>query len=111
MVDFCGFPNHLVTLMPDYLWWVSVMPQGVDSFKATWGLAVPPEVQRDINKDDLDLWLKEKINYMNTANDEDRALVEALHKGSQSNRLPKGVYHPIEKNLWQFMQYLTKITA
>ena len=111
MVDFCVFPNHLVTLMPDYLWWVSVMPQGVDSFKATWGLAVPPEVLSDINKDDLDLWLKEKINYMNTANDEDRALVEALHKGSQSNRLPKGIYHPIEKNLWQFMQYLTKITA
>ena len=24
MVDFCVFPNHLVTLMPDYLWWVSV---------------------------------------------------------------------------------------
>ena len=28
MVDFCIFPNHLVTLMPDYLWWVSVMPKG-----------------------------------------------------------------------------------
>ncbi len=111
MVDFCVFPNHLVTLMPDYLWWVSVMPKGVDCFIATWGLAVPPEILNDIEKDDYDLWLKKKIDYMNTANDEDRALVEALHKGSQSDRLPHGTYHPIEKNLWQFMKYLTKITA
>ena len=48
MVDFCIFPNHLITLMPDYLWWVSVMPDGVSRFKATWGVAVPPEILKEI---------------------------------------------------------------
>ena len=111
MVDFCVFPNHLVTLMPDYLWWVSVMPDGVGSFKATWGVAVPQEILNDIAEEDYERWVKEKIDYMNTANEEDRVLVERLFQGSQSVRLPQGTYHPIEKNLWQFMKYLFKITA
>ena len=111
MVDFCVFPNHLVTLMPDYLWWVSVMPNGVDEFNATWGVAVPQEILNDIAEEDYERWVKEKIDYMNTANEEDRVLVERLFQGSQSIRVPQGTYHPIEKNLWQFMKYLSKITA
>jgi phenylpropionate dioxygenase-like ring-hydroxylating dioxygenase large terminal subunit len=111
MVDFCVFPNHLVTLMPDYLWWVSVMPKSVGGFKATWGVAVPQEILNDIAEEDYERWVKEKIDYMNTANEEDRVLVERLFKGSQSVRVPQGTYHPIEKNLWQFMKYLSKITA
>jgi len=111
MVDFCVFPNHLVTLMPDYLWWVSVMPNGVDEFNATWGVAVPQEILNDIAEEDYERWVKEKIDYMNTANEEDRVLVERLFKGSQSVRVPQGTYHPIEKNLWQFTKYLSKITT
>ena len=111
MVDFCVFPNHLVTLMPDYLWWVSVMPKSVGGFKATWGVAVPQEILNDIAEEDYERWVKEKIDYMNTANEEDRVLVERLFQGSQSVRVPQGTYHPIEKNLWQFMKYLSKITA
>ena len=111
MVDFCVFPNHLVTLMPDYLWWVSVMPESVGGFKATWGVAVPQEILNDIAEEDYERWVKEKIDYMNTANEEDRVLVERLFQGSQSIRVPQGTYHPIEKNLWQFTMYLSKITA
>jgi len=111
MVDFCVYPNHLVTLMPDYLWWVSVMPNGVGMFNATWGVAVPQEILNDIAEEDYERLVKEKIDYMNTANEEDRVLVERLFQGSQSIRVPQGTYHPIEKNLWQFMRYLSKITA
>ena len=111
MVDFCVFPNHLITLMPDYLWWVSVMPSGVGQFQATWGVAVPPEILDEIPKKDYDNWLQEMINYMGDANEEDRALVEGLFRGSASTKLPKGTLHPIEKNLWQFMRYLSKMTG
>ncbi|MFT5116371.1 MAG: choline monooxygenase [Parasphingorhabdus sp.] len=41
MIDFCIFPGMLVTLMPDYLWYASVQPAGVDRFKATWGVPYP----------------------------------------------------------------------
>ena len=58
MVDFCVFPNHLITLMPDYLWYISVQPITIDKFKATWGFAIPPEVLADIPEKDFDKWKK-----------------------------------------------------
>lgn len=106
MIDFCVFPNHLVTLMPDYLWYISVQPLGADKMQATWGLAVPPEVLADVNEADFDEWLAQFKHYMEVANGEDKALVEALHRGSASPLLPGGTYHPIERNLWQFTNYL-----
>ncbi len=106
MVDFCVFPNHLVTLMPDYLWYISVQPRGCGEFDATWGLAVPPEVLADVPADEYDAWLHDFRNYMEIANNEDRTIVEALYRGSAAPRLPQGTYHPIERNLWQFTCYL-----
>lgn len=108
MVDFCVFPCHLVTLMPDYLWWISVQPQGTDHMLATWGAAVPPEILADIPDAEYDDWLQTFRSYMDVANDEDKSLVEALHKGSTSPLLPAGTLHPIERNLWQFTRYLAR---
>jgi hypothetical protein len=111
MVDCCAFPNHLMTLMPDFLWWISVQPVGTDQFRATWGVAIPPEVLADIDPADYDQWLSDLRDYMNVANDEDKLLVEALNTGSASPILPKGTYHPLERNLWQFARYLARMTA
>ena len=109
MVDFCVFPNHLVTLMPDYLWYITVQPLGVDKMQATWGLAVPPEVLADVDEEEFDQWLVDYKQYLEVANEEDRTLVEALHRGSSSPLLPTGTYHPIERNLWQFGNYLARV--
>jgi hypothetical protein len=111
MIDFCVFPNHLVTLMPDYLWYISVQPLGTGRMRATWGLAVPPEVLADIAPASRAVWLAEFRQYLQVANNEDKALVEALHIGSRSPLLPQGAYHPIERNLWQFMRYLAQRCA
>ncbi len=109
MVDFCVFPNHLVTLMPDYLWYISVQPISIGQFRALWGFAVPPEILADISPKDYNDWLSQMVSYMNIANDEDRALVEGLYRGTSSSVLPKGTFHPIERNLWQFIRYLARI--
>jgi len=111
MVDFCVFPCHLVTLMPDYLWYISVQPSGTDQMRATWGVAVPPEVLADVPVSDYDRWLSDFRTYMDVANDEDKPLVEALHRGTASPMLPQGVLHPIERNLWQFTRYLARMCA
>jgi choline monooxygenase len=111
MVDFCVFPNHLITLMPDYLWYISVMPIGIGQFRATWGLAVPPEILADIPKENYESWLSQMSSYINIANEEDRPLVEGLYRGSASAVLPYGTFHPIERNLWQFIKYLSQISS
>ena len=110
MVDFCVFPNHLITLMPDYLWYISVQPLSIGQFKATWGLAFPPENIADILDKDFKDWLSGMRNYMNIANDEDKLVVEGLYRGTSSSNLPQGTFHPIERNLWQFIKYLAYIT-
>ncbi|MGB0504608.1 MAG: aromatic ring-hydroxylating oxygenase subunit alpha [Pikeienuella sp.] len=111
MVDFCVFPCHLVTLMPDYLWYISVQPEGTGRFRATWGVAIPPEVLADIPAAEFDQWLSGMRDYMNIANEEDKVLVEALFQGTKSTILPKGTYHPIERNLWQFTRYLNRLCS
>ncbi len=109
MVDFCVFPSHLVTLMPDYLWYISVQPAGADQMRATWGVAVPPEVLADVSDEEYDTWVSDFRTYMDTANGEDKPLVEALHLGTASPLLPNGALHPIERNLWQFTRYLARV--
>lgn len=109
MIDFCAFPCHLVTLMPDYLWYITVQPRGTDQMSATWGVAFPPEVLADVADTDYEKWLANFKSYMDIANDEDKPLVEALHKGTASPMLPKGALHPIERNLWQFTRYLDRM--
>ena len=110
MVDFCVFPNHLITLMPDYLWYISVQPISIGKFKATWGFAMPPENLADISDKDFEKWRSGMLDYMNLANNEDKILVEALYSGTSSSNLPMGTFHPIERNLWQFIKYLAKKT-
>ncbi len=109
MVDFCVFPSHLVTLMPDYLWYVSVQPIGTDQMHATWGVAVPPEVLDEMPSNIYQSWLDQLKSYMDAANTEDKELVEALFRGTQSPLLPPGTYHPLERNLWQFTRYLSRM--
>lgn len=111
MIDFCIFPGLLVTLMPDYLWYISVQPDGPGQFKANWGVAIPPEIRADIDDGDFDQWVADFKQYMEVANEEDRELIEALHQGSKSPKLPQGSYHPIERNLWQFVRYLARVTG
>ena len=77
--------------------------------QATWGLAIPPEVLGEVAAEDYDDWLAGFKQYLEVANEEDRMLVEALHRGSSSPVLPAGTYHPIERNLWQFGNYLARV--
>ena len=46
---------------------------------------------------------------MDTANGEDKPLVESLYGGTASPLLPHGTLHPIERNIWQFTRYLARV--
>jgi phenylpropionate dioxygenase-like ring-hydroxylating dioxygenase large terminal subunit len=95
--------------MPDYLWYISVQPIGTDQMHATWGVAVPPEELDEMPSNIYQSWLDQLKSYMYAANSEDKELVEALFRGTQSPLLPPGTYHPLERNLWQFTRYLSRM--
>ena len=109
MIDFCIFPSHLVTLMPDYLWYITVQPSGTAQMRATWGVAFPPEILAEVPADEYESWLANFKAYMDTANGEDKPLVESLYRGTASPLLPHGTLHPIERNIWQFTRYLARV--
>ncbi|MEM7172964.1 MAG: SRPBCC family protein [Pseudomonadota bacterium] len=114
MIDFSIYPCHLITLMPDYLWYITVQPagpgvEGLGKMRATWGVAFPPEVLADVPPAERDGWVANFKAYMEVANDEDKPLVEALYRGSASPLLPDGLLHPIERNIWQFTRYLNRL--
>ncbi len=104
----CVFPNHLITLAPDYLWSVTVKPDGVGAMQADWSVAVPPEVLGDVGDAGRAAWLAQLRGFMDAANDEDKPVIEALHRGTAMTP-GAGRYHPIERNLWNFACYLERM--
>jgi choline monooxygenase len=86
-----------------------VQPNGTGQMRATWGVAVPPDILADVHEEEYDDWLDAFKDYMDTANAEDKPIVEALHQGTASPILPRGVLHPIERNIWQFIRYLDRV--
>jgi phenylpropionate dioxygenase-like ring-hydroxylating dioxygenase large terminal subunit len=104
------FPNHLITLGPDYLWSVTVHPDGPGRIRATWSLSMAPEVVGAIADGDRQAWLDGLREFMDALNAEDKPVIEALHRGTTKTAGP-GWYHPIERNIWNFANYLQNITA
>ena len=66
---------------------------------------------KEISETEYDSWVAEMATYMETANNEDEVLVKGLNRGTGSGILPRGTLHPIEKNLWQFTKYLSRILS
>ena len=62
----------------------------------------------DIKDENREACVAEFWRYLVVANDEDKALVQALHRGSSSPLLPDGTYRQIDRNLWQFMRYFAR---
>ena len=44
----CVFPSHTMQLQPDFLWYVTVQPHGVDHFRMRWSVSVPDEILADL---------------------------------------------------------------
>ena len=106
----CVFPNHLITLAPDYLWSVTVLPTASGEMRAVWSVAVAPEVLNSFAGFERDEWLGDLRRFMDTANGEDKPVIEALFQGTHMTPAP-GYYHPVERNLWNFSTYIERMTA
>ena len=104
----CIFPNHLITLAPDYLWSVTVLPEAQGRMRAAWSVSVAPEVLKSMTEAGRDAWVSDLIAFMDTANAEDKPVIEALYQGTRMASGP-GHYHRIERNIWNFATYLDRM--
>jgi phenylpropionate dioxygenase-like ring-hydroxylating dioxygenase large terminal subunit len=110
-VVFCVFPSLLVYAAPDLLWYMSVQPKGVDRFQARWAAAIPREISSGMSETQRSELIAKVSSFMDTANDEDLPLVEALFAGTQSTLSPSGHFHAIERNVWDFARYFDRMLS
>ncbi|MDH3440937.1 MAG: aromatic ring-hydroxylating dioxygenase subunit alpha, partial [Gammaproteobacteria bacterium] len=38
------FPSHVIQLQPDLLWYLSILPEGVDRLRIRWAVSIPAEI-------------------------------------------------------------------
>ena len=104
------FPCHLITLAPDYMWSVAVLPVSSGEMRAVWSVSVAPEILADLDAAERDAWISNLRTFMDAANNEDKPVIEALWNGTQMTP-GNGFYHKVERNLWNFATYIKRMTA
>ena len=100
------FPSHVIQLQPDLLWYLSILPDGIDKISIRWAVSIPAEILADA--DNPQLIIDEQMELIHQVNSEDRPIVENVFRTTRSPYANQGVLCYLERNLWDFTRYLTR---
>jgi choline monooxygenase len=103
------YPTHMYSLAPDYLWYLSVRPDGPGNVLIRLGVAIPPEVHAAAGK--AKEFRESMTRFFDTVNAEDQALVESIYRGSQAPLATGGPLSWLERALHDFKGYLARRLA
>jgi hypothetical protein len=87
----------------DWVFWLSLQPQGTRQVEIDWGIADPVRLSKDAH-DHPSLYY---IPLAFRLNDEDRVRVESVQRGAESGFGRQSPLHPHEGCLWDFVRYLS----
>lgn len=99
------FPCHMYIVAPDHIWYLSLRPDGTDKVKVRFGVAVAPEVHASL--DDPVGWVADLIKFFAQVNSEDRFVVEGISEGSRAPDARPGPLSWLEREIHDFMGYLS----
>ncbi|MBY0508592.1 MAG: aromatic ring-hydroxylating dioxygenase subunit alpha [Rhodospirillaceae bacterium] len=99
------FPSHVFSVVWDWVFWLSLQPQGTDQVIVEHGVAAPLRFDRHapLLYDHPNLYFLPLITRVNA---EDRARVEAVQVGARSGWGRQSALHPHEATLSTFARYL-----
>lgn len=100
------FPSHMITLAPDHFWYLSIQPKGVGRVSIRWGWAIAPEVYE--NHPDLDGFIANITDFMETVQEEDRVVVEGIYRGAKAPLSTSGPLSWLERENHEFTQYIAR---
>lgn len=103
------YPAHLFSLAPDYLWYLSLRPDGPSRVQVRFGVAVAPEVLEATT--DVDNLAGRLLEFFDRANGEDREVVEAVYRSALSPDADNGALCWLERSIHDFMGYLARRLA
>jgi prepilin-type processing-associated H-X9-DG protein len=100
------FPSHVMQLQPDMLWYLSILPLGVDKVDIRWAVSIPAEIlasatNRQAAIDDV-------VQLIQQVNGEDRPVVENVFRATRSPFAAQGPLSYLERNVWDFGRYLAR---
>ena len=99
------FPTHMYVLAPDHMWYLSLMPKGVDQVHVRFGVCVAPEVKAALGEG-YEEWRKTTVTFFDKVNAEDKFVVEGIHRGSASPLARSGPFSWLEREIHDFAKYL-----
>ena len=99
------YPNGLVAIDANFVWWMMLEPQALDRTNGRWGLSFSPKAMRNM-KDPAGY--AEKIReVIRIATDEDKRVVAAVQKGAAFGAAEPGYLHgTLEIYVDEFRKYL-----
>jgi phenylpropionate dioxygenase-like ring-hydroxylating dioxygenase large terminal subunit len=100
------FPAHTMQLQPDMLWYLSLIPDGIDAVRVRWGVSIPREILD--GADDRQLVIDGVMALVHQVNAEDKPVVENVFSATRSPHAEQGRLSYLERNVWQFGRYLAR---
>jgi len=100
------FPSHTIQLQPDFLWYLSILPLGMDKISIRWSVSIPAEIL-DAAKD-RQAHIDEVMALLHKVNSEDKPVVESVFEATRSPSAVRGPMSYLERNVWQYGRYLAR---
>ena len=98
------FPSHVMQAQPDMLWYLSILPDGVDRLTIRWAVSIPAEILDSAN--DRQQLIDEQMSLIHQVNSEDQPIVENVFRATRSPLASAGPMSYLERNVWDFGRYL-----
>jgi len=103
------FPSHVMQLQPDMLWYLSILPDGLDKVNIRWAVSIPAEILDSAK--DRQATIDEVMDLLHQVNGEDRPIVENVFQSTASPDAVQGPLSWLERNVWEFGRYLARQLA
>jgi phenylpropionate dioxygenase-like ring-hydroxylating dioxygenase large terminal subunit len=100
------FPAHTMQLQPDMLWYLSLIPQGIEAVRVRWAVSIPREILE--GSSDRQAVIDEVMSLVHQVNSEDKPVVENVFRTTASPHATRGRLSYLERNVWQFGRYLAR---
>jgi phenylpropionate dioxygenase-like ring-hydroxylating dioxygenase large terminal subunit len=109
-VLFAVFPCHVVSIVAERTFWLSLQPYGTDKVKVFWGVDVFPGSLPE-GAEARAAYAAELKAGFDRINDEDKPIIGVIVQNARALAAEPGRLSPKERTVWYFQQYIARMLA
>ena len=107
-VLFAVYPCHVVSIVAERTFWLSLQPYGTDKVKVYWGADIFPGTLPDDDEVRAAYAGELKAGF-DRINDEDKPIIGSIAQNASALAAAPGRLSPKERTVWYFQQYLASM--